>query len=77
MENIPIVGGLLGGNKQQAAAPPPPPPPPAPAPTIDDARRRREQQDALSRKQGRKSAILTGDQGVNTAPVVVKTLIGS
>lgn len=60
---------------------PPPPPPPVPTPTIDDAAVRGAQEaDALRRRQGRASTVLSGNQGAGAGgpvPTATKALLGS
>lgn len=54
------MSGLFGGGSKKAADPPPPPPPPQ----VDDAVAKVNEQDKASRRQGRRSTILTGDAGL-------------
>lgn len=65
-----------------AAAPlPAPPQPQARAPDLttasDRARMERESRDRAARRQGRRSTVLTGPEGVGATPLGVKTLVGS
>lgn len=53
------MSGMFGGGAQM-----PKPVQPSPAPQIDDATARINAQDAAARKQGRRTTILTGDQGL-------------
>ncbi len=64
--------------------PPPPPPPltgatkaPDTAVAADRARVAREMADSLAKKRGRRSTVLTGNEGVGATPLGFKTLVGS
>jgi hypothetical protein len=74
-----LVKGILGTG-QATAIPPAPPPPAAPPPSVASenvARSAQEQADALRRKRGRSSTVVTGPEGVGMTPVGTKTLVGS
>lgn len=66
------MSGIL--SSPDMPAPPPPPPPP---PTMDDASAAQSQQDEMRRRRGAQASILTSPEGVGSAPVGTKTLLGS
>ena len=72
--------GLYPVMGDEIKAPVPPAPPPS-APTVADAQQRLRQQrasaDEQARKKGRRSTIVTGDEGVSATPLARKTLVGS
>lgn len=53
------------------------PPPPPPAPTTDDATVLQAERDKTRRRRGAAASILTSPEGVGSAPVGTKTLLGS
>jgi len=67
-----VVKSVFGG--PDMPAPPPPPPPP---PTTDDAAASQSQRDEMRRRRGAQASILTSPEGVGSAPVGTKTLLGS
>ena len=66
------MSGIFSG--PDMPAPPPPPPPP---PTMDDASASQSQRDEMRRRRGAQASILTSPEGVGSAPVGTKTLLGS
>lgn len=52
---------------------PKPPPAIAPPPQVDDAMSRLNEQDRAARKQGRRSTLLTGDNGLPDLGSTTKT----
>jgi len=66
------MSGIFSG--PDMPAPPPPPPPP---PTMDDAAASQSQRDEMRRRRGAQASILTSPEGVGSAPVGTKTLLGS
>ncbi len=66
------MSGIL--SSPDMPAPPPPPPPP---PTTDDAATSQSQRDEMRRRRGAQASILTSPEGVGSAPVGTKTLLGS
>lgn len=55
----------------------PPPPAPPPVPTLDNARERQQGADAMNKRRGRATDILTSERGdLSTAPIGTKALLG-
>jgi hypothetical protein len=77
-----VTDDMLGMDPPQI---PPPPPPPSMSQTKtpdlavaqDRVRRQREQADAMAKRRGRASTVVTGPEGVGATPVGMKTLVGS
>ena len=68
---------ISGVNDKRTTLQPPKPPPPPPDNTDAEARARAQREQDEKRKKGRKSTVLTGNEGVASEPVAVKTLVGS
>ena len=69
------MSGLFGGDSSPPPYTPPPPPPP---PVIEDtSAQAQDAADALRRRQGAQSTILTGLAGTGTPAVGSKSLLGS
>jgi hypothetical protein len=66
-----VVKSVFGSPNM--SAPPPPPPPP----TTDDAAAMQSRNDEARRRRGSQASILTSPEGVGSAPVGTKTLLGS
>lgn len=61
------MSALFGGSK------PPAPVMPSPAPQVDDATAKINAEDAASRRQGRKTTILTSDSGLPNLGTTTRT----
>jgi hypothetical protein len=62
------MGGLFGGGSK-----PTPPPPVAPPPQVDDAQQRLNEQDRAAKRVGRKTTVLTGDNGLPDLGTTTRT----
>jgi hypothetical protein len=53
-----FISGLFGGGKKAQVVTPPP------APQVDDATARMNEAEKMAKRKGRKSTVLTGDNGL-------------